>query len=452
MTTLKTIKLGNNNYYKAEDVKEIDSMFFTGTSRTVRRIVELKKIESSQYLYATLSKAHGWRLSSDQNKPSSNAALLLRVEWVHTNVPKMMTEKITEPQSIQYGEKKYLEAPPIFQLEDDEKFRDSDGNIFEIETRGERTSKGVYFLVKDVAIAFEMPNLNTTILNNVSSEYIENDDYKTFVCARIDSIQPMTYKPSLFLTYEGIIKTLYCSRSKKAKLFRSWATDVLFVAQMGSTEQREELGAKMIGQPARSVRAVFKTFANDVPCIYRFALGTVATLRKIMNIKESIPDNYIIIKYGLTGDLDRRTGEHIRTFEKIEGVKLGLMDFAYIDPKFLSQAECDIKEFFHTIETQIEFSTFTELVAINPAHEKTIRKQFKFIGTAYAGSLTDLILQIERLKMEIEMLKERHTHEIREKDYIITQKDMEIEKRDMQIQLIEMKHKNIMLSAEIETY
>ena len=51
------------------------------------------------------------------------------------------------------------DAPPILDLEDEEKFHDNEGNAVEIETRGERTSKCVLFLTKDVAIVFNMPHL-----------------------------------------------------------------------------------------------------------------------------------------------------------------------------------------------------------------------------------------------------------------------------------------------------
>jgi hypothetical protein len=436
MSAIKAIKIGNSNFFKADDVKAIDPTFFVGTSRTVRRIIELKKIQPSQYIFATHSKSMGWKPSSDQARPSSNASLLLLDEWVVANVPNMKVNTVRKQTNENNDD--HAEAPPLLELSDDEKFRDSDGNIFEIETRGERTAKNIFFLAKDVSRVFDIPSLVQNILNESSnSTCVIDKHYKIFFTEQKYSVenngQTIPTK-NVYLTYKGVLKILFGSRSKRAEYFTDWATDVLFVVQMGTEEQREELGAKMIGQPARSVRAVFKTFATDVPCIYRFALGTVATLRTTMNLPMSIPDNFVIIKYGLTSDLDRRTGEHIRTYEKIDGVRLGLIDFGYIDPKFLSQAECDLHDFFRTIETPIVYEKFSELVAIDPAHEKQIKKQFTFIATAYAGSLTDLILQIEKLKMEIKMLTDRHTYELRDKDHIIIQKNLEIEKKEIQLQ------------------
>ena len=57
--------------------------------------------------------------------------------------------------SFEDNKKKNL-APPILKLNDDEKFKDSFGNIYEIETRGNCKDKdSVYFLCKDVSKAYE---------------------------------------------------------------------------------------------------------------------------------------------------------------------------------------------------------------------------------------------------------------------------------------------------------
>ena len=65
-------------------------------------------------------------------------------------------------------------------LKDEEKFTDCDGNIIEIETRGQRNYKKIYFKVKDVSAGFEMPRLQDAILNK-DRGYQENIDYKYFV-------------------------------------------------------------------------------------------------------------------------------------------------------------------------------------------------------------------------------------------------------------------------------
>ena len=49
------------------------------------------------------------------------------------------------------------------------------------------------------------------------------------------------------------------------------------------------------------------------------------------------------------------------------------MDFSYIDPKFLSEAETSLKEYFQTIEIPIKYEKYTELIAINPTHENKLK-------------------------------------------------------------------------------
>ena len=78
-------------------------------------------------------------------------------------------------------------------------------------------------------------------------------------------------------------------------------------------------------------------------------------------------------------DIERRTNEHDKHYGIITGVQLGLMEFSYINPKFLSEAEPNIKDFFQTIEIQIEYKSYRELVAINPTHKKQITRQYKYI-------------------------------------------------------------------------
>jgi hypothetical protein len=427
------IKHNNASYYNAKELKVYDPAFFYGTSNGIRAIIKKKNIDQINIHYATFSKKFGWS-SSVQTKPSANAQLLLLESWVLKNIPKMMLDS-EESREENY---EYLEAPGILHLDECEKFKDSDGNSVDIETRGGRTSKNIYFSAKDVARVFEMPNL-IKIIRNKETKY-NDDDYKTFTTQIVKDLDKIECKKQVFITYEGMIKILYSSQSKKAKTFRTWATDTLFTVQMGTEEKKEKLSADLIGQSVKNIRAVFRTCSKKVPCIYRFSLGTAKTLRKSMNLPDEIDDNFIIIKYGLTEDLDRRSSEHARDYEKIKGVNLGLMEFSYIDPKFLSEAEVDIKEYFQTNEISVKYEKYAELIAINPKHEKQIKKQFKYIGTEYQGSITDLITQVEKLNLRILALTEINDCKLKDKDRIIELKDKEIELKDKEI---ELKNKDI---------
>jgi hypothetical protein len=428
------ITLNNKSYFNAKLLKEYDPAFFIGTSRSIKTIIKKKNIITDNFHYATNSKKFGWRTCIQQATPPTKATLLLLESWVVSNVPKMMPDAEETKETLY----EYPEAPCIISLEDDEKFKDCDGNPVDIETRGDRTPKGIYFSAKDVSTIFEMPEIIKT-LNHKNSAYGKNIHYN--ICmVHGDSIPYAVQKKEVFITYKGMLKILFSSRSGNAEKFTDWATETLFTAQMGTEEKKEELGAKLIGQSVKNVRAVFRTCSKKVPCIYRFSLGLAKDLRESLNLPENIKDNFTIIKYGLTKDIERRSAEHTQEYEKIPGVKLHLISFSYIDPKFLYQAEVDIKDYFHSAEIPVEYKSYKELVAINPDHEKLINKQFDYIGTEYQGSITELIIQIEKLKLKLTNLAEKHEWELKDKDRIIENKTIEIEKKTIEIENCKLKN------------
>jgi hypothetical protein len=440
----KSFKVGDREYFDAGGLKSYDSDYFRGTSQTIRRIITKKTINQTNYVYATHSKRKGWSVSTNQEKPSSKAKLLLLNTWVFENIPKMKPDSVESVEESSYC----AEVPPVFRLDDSEKFKDDEGNPIEIETRGERKSDQVYFRAKHVAEAFEMPNLIRVVKDKES--YKTNTDYNTFTLPIYTNGVKTSEKRQTYLTYEGMLKVLYTSRSGNAKAFRSWATDILFTHQMGSKEQKEEMSSNVLGIQVKSLREVLKKSARSVPCIYQFALGTVKSLRKSMKLSDDLPDDDIVIKYGLTDDLVRRSSEHTKTYGKIAGVNLEMMNFTYIDPKFLYAAEVDLKEFFGDIETPIEYESFKELVAINPKHSKQIKKQFRYISTEFAGSVSELTMQVEKLKQEMEMMKERHQWALKEKDHIIETKNQIIETKNMEIskQAVEIEIRDLRLQMK----
>ena len=155
-------------------------------------------------------------------------------------------------------------------------------------------------------------------------------------------------------------------------LFRS-------AAQMGTHEQKIDMTAGVLGIPARSLAHVLNKSTVSVPCIYMFALGTVAQLRKSMNLPTDWDDKYIIIKYGLTENLTRRTKEHIAEYGKIGGASVELLEFVYVDPKYLFDAEQMLGNYFKTIERPVSYLKYKELVCVNPNNMTQIREKYKLI-------------------------------------------------------------------------
>ena len=107
--------------------------------------------------------------------------ILLKKSFVET------IKEINQP-SIINDDQQYEIVPDLIELENNEKFKDINGNIYDIETRGERNVNNIYFKVKDVMIVFELNNLITTILNT-NTVYKENEHYKYFNCKKIVMIK-----------------------------------------------------------------------------------------------------------------------------------------------------------------------------------------------------------------------------------------------------------------------
>jgi hypothetical protein len=438
MTSTKPnpVVVNAKSYYDASALKIYDADYFHGTSRSLRDIIKRKKIPPASYVYAGHSQRKGWSLAADQSKPASKAKLMIEKKWVVDNMPNMSNKVVIQ------------ETPAIFELDDNEKFKDADGKPINIETCGERFENKIYFRAKHIADAFKMPRLIDNIKDS-DTKYIVNEHYVIYNIiphTMGESAQKNTSKKQVYLTYEGVLKVLYSSRSGNAAAFRSWATKILFTHQMGSVEQKEELSANVLGINVKSLRAVLNKSAVSLPCVYMFSLGLVKDLRESMKLDKDLGDNHIIIKYGLTDNLERRAAEHVREYGKIKGATLEILKFVHIDPKNLSDAEMDLKSFFHDIETPIKYEAYKELVAINPKHDKQIQKQFKYINTEFAGSIAELTNQIDTLKRELIDSNKQHTWELREKDLlhentkkIIEVKNMEIEKQAVEIELLALK-------------
>ena len=78
--------VGNNMYYLADELKEFYPKFFVGTSKTIRVIIERKKIPEYDYIYAI--KGEEWNVLDATSK---KAKLLISKNWVDTSF------KVEEP-------------------------------------------------------------------------------------------------------------------------------------------------------------------------------------------------------------------------------------------------------------------------------------------------------------------------------------------------------------------
>ena len=232
-------------YYNNTDLFNYDKKFYYGCTNKPKTIVIKKKIPEREYFYANLKKGN-WNLSSSECKKSQ---LLISKEWVdkyyfkiderkeptiiqepiniikeniineELNVP-ILEEELTINQQI-------LEAPKILLLDDSEKFKDTDGNIITIETRGTKDRKNIYFKVSDVSKGFNMKYLNDA-LSKKDGGYEKKIHYKIFLVKTNNT----KFIKSLYLTYYGFLKLINCSRNnseffvKNNNIITEWLDNV----------------------------------------------------------------------------------------------------------------------------------------------------------------------------------------------------------------------------------
>ena len=288
------------------------------------------------------------------------------------------SEKVTDIPIEETREDIVETLPPLLRLKDEEKFKDCDGNIIEIETRGEKSRNDIYFKVKDIMAAFDMPKLNDIIIDKRYDGYERGIDYKTFK----REIRPgnhgsktpnKKFKTTLYLTYHGLLRVLFVSRNKQVKHFQDWAEEKLFTIQMGSKEEKTKLGADMLGVSIKTLKDVFETTASTFPSIYLFELATVKDLREQFVIDESIPDDSFVYKYGCSKDLGKRSSELGTQYNKIPNVNMKLSIFHTVDVIHKYEAENEIRDLCKSHGKHLKVAGFNELVVLNKIEYARIR-------------------------------------------------------------------------------
>ena len=482
-TTPQPIKVDGRYFYNSKDLLTYKPEFYYGCTAKPRNIIKKKNIPTWEYVYATYEKSlNKWNPSTATCK---KAQLLISKQWVDENYfkssltlekkKKVIIKKSTlqQPQpkptlplqrevdaSAVYEESEEEEgvenAPPILYLEDGEKFHDADGNVIEIETRGERHEDKIYFNVKDVSVGFGMPYLNI-ILTKSDSGYKRYHDYKVmFIREGLTNSESCTIKKCLFLTYEGLLRVLFVSQNKNATLFRKWATNKLFTIQMGTREQKVKLGAEILNTSPRTLKAVLDKHAANFPSIYLMSLGKVRELRDTFGIPSDKLDDSTVYKFGFTEDLSRRVIELENQYSKIKGVTISMGTFHVVDTKYTSEAENKVRELCGAFEVRINKTVqgFNELVVLDDKQFAIVRDLYSKYGENFAGATLGLQKQIVELKDSIKEYENeiirlkmtiQYNHELHEKEINWYKKDGELkdsvsELKDTVIENWKLKH------------
>lgn len=405
------IELGGKIFYNTEFVKQSCPAFFYGCAKTLRKIIEKKKLKNEEYTYATFApKTNKWSLSNDSVK---SAKLLLEKNWVENNVPSFGNNNIKLDLEI---------APPILELKDEEKFKDDKGNIIEIETRGIKTFNSIYFYGKDVEKMLELECI-TDILHDPTSKYELNNHYKNFIRISNKESHPVddrTFnRQTTYLTYKGLVRMLITRRHPVADKFQEWCFKTLFTVQMGSQEEKTTLASKLLGCDINSVKSFLQSGVQDYSVLYLICIGKVKDLSsQIEGLNDKHPDEYVF-KYGYTSDLSQRIQTHKRNFEKLKNTKLSLISHIPIDEKYLSEAEVELKQTFQSFDYIIDNPTHKELVVFNENKLSLFKKLFKTICDKYSGNCKKLQEELEKqqIKHEYELKENKREYESKLREY-----------------------------------
>ena len=382
-------------YYLSDDVYAEEPESFIGCSKTTRLIVDKKHLKNNEYVFMKYIKSSSeWIISEEKYKL---AKLFITKEWVHNNLIKYKPEKTDEDLKIES-----MKAPEILLLNDDEKFKDINGNILDIEVRGTRDMNNIYFKVSDITKGFKIGDVTHSLLRKDSS-FIHNIHYKLFkipvLPERHIQTNKIIYNKHLFINFRGLTKLLYISRSENAEYFQDWANNILFVHKLGTKEAKRKLCNNLLGCEIDESRKVIKCNSGDVSCIYLTTLGYVKNLRNTFNIPDEINDNMIVVKYGRTDDLYRRLKEHENSYGKLDNVKVLLKIYSYVDTEYVSKAEKNIKHYMKAckyafksiINSDIEYK---ELAIISIDNFDGISEQYELVKNNYGGNCKELINKI----------------------------------------------------------
>ena len=454
--------INKNIYYNSKELYDYNPEFYEGcNNENDENIISIKNIPESEYIFAHLLKSGDWEIASSQYR---NAILLLSKKWIDKNFFKIDTletnsEELGDVEESDYDNTEEIEeVPAILDFEDSERFKDCDGNIFEIETRGERNKNKIYFKVKDVMKVFDISNLNQIIVN--SGQYKLDTHYKIFVIhirqinSFIDidrhkslhnkSSKNRIFKKEQFLTYKGLLKVIFTFNSNKIEAFQDWIEERLFSLQLGSVEEKIELGTSILGITSQTYKDVFETYTSKFPCIYLLSLGKTEKIKNVFNITGNIEDDTIIYKYGFAGNLDKTLEQYSLNYGNMGIINLNLIIFYYIDPKFVNEAEGKIRDFCSVFETKLTIEGECDLMGLNGTELSFVKDYYSFIGVRYAGLSVELQTEIRRLDLKIsklqteaEVIKLQYENEFLKFQYLTNDSIAELEKQnyDLRVEL-----------------
>ncbi|KAF6252657.1 hypothetical protein COO60DRAFT_1643772 [Scenedesmus sp. NREL 46B-D3] len=355
----------------------------------------------------------------------------------------------------------YLEE---LDLEEQEMFKDSHGMACRLTCRGERHPRRCFFKVTDVGRMLGVTDM-TTNLRGPTSAFLPEEDYvkmregedETAVAGEdeeggrcgdpgrllMDAApqqqgERVHYgQTELYLTYRGLLRCLFCSRKPVARTFVTWVEEVLFAAHLGTTQQREELAAALVGLDVDIVRQFARhVLAFKMAGVYLLLIGSVADLRQSMGLSADLPGDSLVCKWGRTEDMDARLAQHMKQYGALEGANLKLVYFAAIDPRYQSKAEMDAKTSVCEVGVRLTGVVLggqvkTELVVFTSRELKVNAKHvYERIAIQFAGCLKEMAEELSRNRA----VGEERDKRLEDKDERLKDKDERLKAMDKRLE------------------
>lgn len=361
--------------------------------------------------------------------------------------------------------------PDLITIEEESGFVDVYGKPIEIDIRGEKTLDGIVFKASDIEKAFGTDRLYNKI-TEPTGDYEYDLHYRFYA-----SVSPKTVQDScrvsgehmidktLYLTYFGVVKYLFCSRVKRVEQFQRWALQTLFVHQFGTKDDKDAVAAHLIGVKHRTIANLFRRSYQAIPCIYLMAIGKVKDVKQHFeeNPSKTPPnlegreDEDVIYKFGLTKHLDRRYEEHAAAYGKwSEGFEC--TRYLYVDPIYLCRAEAFVKRFFVQTGMILEDTNYIELAVIPKKRMPEFDECLKTANTVFTTQSKELISLKEKTevehRLELETLRNREIVLLAEKTSDIAQLRLDHERvlhsLNQKITEIQSAHRIEMIEKENE--
>jgi len=141
------------------------------------------------------------------------------------------------------------------------------------------------------------------------------------------------------------------------------------------------------------------TSVMPLPVVYLFAVVNDDILPDV----QARDSDKVLVKYGYTNNLARRTKEHIKTY----GPGIILKYHIFIDPNYLRDAENDVREFFRGAGWHLDHPGYSEL-ALVPRDQLNglVATEYSRIGESYLNKVTSLSSSCIHLSRELEFARQ----------------------------------------------